>query len=224
MTNSLKTPGQSSKSAQWTEKLRYFGFSLLHPFEGFYDIRFRGKGSMLLALISLFIYGVVKCCSYQYTGFIMNLNDPYEMNSVSVFLSSTLIVVLFAVSNWTVTTLFGGKGNMASIFTVLCYSLAPLSAINLLVIFLSNYIILDEAMIVNMLSGIGIVWFVFLVISGFCVIHEYGLFRNLASLVITFVAAFLIVFIMVLFLTLEEKMFGFFGDVIREFIRRTTLN
>ena len=73
---------------------------------------------------------------------------------------------------------------------------------------------------IYMLEGIGIVWFVFLAFSGLCVIHEYGLFKNIASLLATAVSAFLIVFLAVLFLTLEEKMFGFLSDIIREFIRR----
>ena len=205
------------------EKLSYLKLAMFHPFEGFYDIRFRGKGSLLLAVVILCLYGFIECAAYQYTGFVLNQNDIYEMNSVSIFLSYTLIVVLFCVSNWTVTTLFNGKGNFLSIFTTVCYSLMPYALGRLLMVFLSNYIIIDEAMIIYMIEGIGIVWSVFLVVAGLCVIHEYGLFQNLLAIFVSFVAAFIIIFILVLFLTLEEKMFGFAGDVVREFIRRATL-
>lgn len=205
------------------EKLSYLKSSIVHPFDAFYEIRFRGKGSLLLATIILFLYGVVACAAYQYTGFILNTNDLYDMNSVSVFCSHVMLVILFAVSNWTVTTLFNGKGNMASIYTVMCYALVPLTISRLLVVILSNYIILDEAMLIYMIEGIGIVWFVFLVVSGFCVIHEYGLFQNLASIIVTFIACMIIVFLLVLFLTLEEKMFNFGSDLVRELIRRVTL-
>ena len=90
-------------------------------------------------------------------------------------------------------------------------------------VFLSNYVIEDEAMIVNMIVGVGVVWFVFLLVAGLCVAHEYGLFKNLAALVVTAIAAFIIIFVFVLFLTLEEKMFSFIVDVVKEFIRRQTL-
>ncbi len=210
-------------NVSFKEKLSYLKLAIFHPMEGFYEIRFRGKGSLLLAAILLAFYGIVECAAYQYTGFILNLNNVHEMNSISIFLSHVMVVILLCVSNWTVTTLFNGKGNMASIFMVVCYSLFPYSLIRLLVVFLSNFIIQDEAMIVNMISGIGVVWLVFLVVAGLCVIHEYGLFQNLASLVVTAIAAFMIVFLMVLFLTLEEKMFGFIQDVFKEFVRRFTL-
>ncbi|MBO7401618.1 MAG: YIP1 family protein [Lachnospiraceae bacterium] len=205
------------------EKLYYLKLSLFHPFEGFYDIRFRGKGSLVLAFIIIAVYGAVECAAYQYTGFIFNLNDIHEMNSISIFLSSTLIIGLFCLSNWTVTTLFNGKGNMRSIFTVTAYSMVPYVISRIVYVFLSNYVIEDEAMIVNMIVGVGVVWFVFLLVAGLCVAHEYGLFKNLAALVVTAIAAFIIIFVFVLFLTLEEKMFSFIVDVVKEFIRRQTL-
>ena len=214
-----KMPAEGS----FKEKLYYLRSALFHPFEGFYDIRFRGKGSLALAIVILFLYGFIECAAYQYTGFVLNLNDIHDMNSISIFLSHTLIIVLFCVSNWTVTTLFNGKGNFISIFTTVCYALIPFAISRLLMVFLSNYIIIDEAMIIYMIVGIGIVWSVFLAVSGLCVIHEYGLFQNLVAIVVSFIAAFIIVFILVLFLTLEEKMFGFIGDVVREFTRRVTL-
>ena len=145
------------------------------------------------------------------------------MMSVSIFLSNTLIIGLFCLSNWTVTTLFNGKGNMASIFMVTTYSMVPYILTRIIFIILSNFTTADEAMIISMIQGVGIVWFAFLLVSGLCVAHEYGLFKNFAALAATVVAAFIIVFILVLFLTLEEKMFGFIVDVGKEFIRRQTL-
>ena len=91
------------------EKLEYLKQSLIHPFDGFYEVRFRQKGSILLAVLILAIYGIVQCAAYQYTGFILNLNPVYAMNSVSIFVSSVAIVILAAISNWTVTSLFNGK-------------------------------------------------------------------------------------------------------------------
>lgn len=205
------------------EKAYYLKHALFHPFEAFYEIRFRDKGSLTLAVIILALYGVMQCISKQYTGFVLNTNNLAEMNSISVFISSIMLVIIFTVANWTITTLFGGKGDMAGIFTVITYSLVPYIMTKLVLVFLSNFIIEEEAMIIYMLEGLGIVWFVFLAFSGLCVIHEYGMFKNIASLLATAVSAFLIVFLAVLFLSLEEKMFGFLSDVIREIIRKITL-
>src|SRR5574344_1710039 len=108
------------------EQLRYLLQAQLHPFDAFYDIRFRGKGDMLLASVIVFLYGVVACLKYQYTGFVMNENPVYKMNSLSIFFSIVFLVALFCISNWSVTTLFDGKGTLESIFEVVSYSLVPL--------------------------------------------------------------------------------------------------
>lgn len=206
-----------------SEKLKYLRHAVIHPFDGFYEIRFRGKGSILLAFIVLAIFGIVQCAAFQYTGFVINNNPVYKMNSFAIFISNVFIIVLAAVSNWTVTSLFNGKGNMASIFMVITYSLVPLIITKIIVILLSNVMTLDEAMLIYMIEGIGIVWTAFLIVSGLCVIHEYGLLKNIVVILATLIAALLIIFLMVLFLSLEERMFGFISAVVKEFIRRAVL-
>jgi hypothetical protein len=204
------------------EKLYYLKCSLIHPFDGFYNTRFRGKGSGVLAGIILLLYGILQCVDYQYRGFIMNYNPIFEMNSISIFISAITIILLFTVSNWSVTTLFNGKGNMQGIFVVICYSLVPYMITKSIGILVSNFIIEEETMMVSLVEGIGIVWFVFLLICGLCVIHEYSLGKNVLSIFVTFLAAMIIIFLLVLFLTLEEKMFNFLIAVGREFVRRFT--
>lgn len=202
------------------EKLTYLKAAQFHPFDSFYEIRFRDKGSVPLAFLIMVVYGVIQCAAYQYTGFLMNFNSLQDMNSVSIFISSISILILFTVSNWTVTSLFDGKGKVKDIYIMICYSLVPLILTNLIEIILSNYIIQEEILIVLMFRGIGIVWFVFMAISGLCVIHEYTLTKNILSLLATVVAAAIIMFILILLFTLEEKMFYFLVAVGREIMRR----
>ena len=61
---------------------------------------------------------------------------------------------------------------------------------------------------------------VFLILGGLCVIHEYSFGLNLVTLVITAVAAVILVFLGVLFFTLMERMISFFSSVLEEFMRR----
>lgn len=202
------------------EKLYYLKRALFHPFDGFYEIRFREKGSVKIATIILLLYGILKCISYQYTGFVMNENPVHEMDSIAIFISSVSILLLFIVSNWTVTTLFNGKGKLKDIYIVLCYSMIPMLVVDSLVIFVSNFVIEEEVMILQAISFIGIVWFVFLVLAGLCVIHEYSFGVNLVTIVITFLAAVIIVFLCVLFFTLMERLITFLLSAAEEFTRR----
>ncbi len=202
------------------EKLFYLGRAICHPFDAFYEIRFRGKGSAGLAVLILLVFGVLQCVSYQYTGFIINTNDLASMNSISIFLTWVLGLVLFIVSNWSVTTLLNGKGNMTDILTVVSYSLVPVTCTLIFQVFASNFIIAEEAMIVYVITGVGFVWTIFMLLAGLCVIHEYGFGKTVVSIFLTFVAAAIIMFLGILFFTLIEQMVLFIVSVGREFMRR----
>jgi hypothetical protein len=202
------------------EKLHYLKYTLFHPFDGFYEVKYRKKGSLAAAVIIMILYGIMQCVSYQYTGFVINYNKVSAMNSVSIFISSLFVFLLFTVSNWTVTTLFNGKGSMRDIFIVVCYSMIPMIIINGLAAFISNFVIWEEVIILKSVQGIGIAWFVFLLLSGLCVIHEYSMAVNIKTLLATVVAAAILVFLGILFFTLLERMYNFISSVIQEVLRR----
>lgn len=205
---------------QIKEKLYYLKYSFFHPFDAFYEIRFRGKGSLLIAVISIVLFGILQCVRYQYTGFVMNFSQIAAMNSLSVFATWVAGFVLFIVSNWSVTTLLNGKGGLGDITQVIGYSLVPVELTTIVQIILSNFVIREEIMIVNVISGIGIVWFLFMIVAGLCTIHEYSFGKNMASVFLSFVAAAIIIFLGVLFFTLMEQMITFVVSVVQEFIRR----
>ena len=202
------------------EKFSYLKQSLFHPFDAFYEIRFRGRGSVLLAALLLALFGILQCISYQYTGFVINENEVESMNSISIFLTWVLGLLLFIVSNWSVTTLLNGKGGMGDILKVVSYSLVPFICTLLFQVLVSNFIILEEAMIVYVVTGIGTVWTLFMLLAGLCVIHEYSFGKNLIAIVLTFVAAAIILFLGILIFTLIEQMVLFVISVGQEFFRR----
>lgn len=202
------------------EKLQYWGHSLVHPFDGFFEIRFRNQGSLLIATLLLIAYAVLRCLSYQYTGFVMNLNNIDEMNALSIFISTISVVVLASAANWTITTLFNGKGKLKDIYIVICYSLTVLLIGDAVVTFASNFVTTEEVMILTALQMVCYAYFVFLLIAGLGTVHEYSFAGNLASMVMTIVAAAVILFIGVLLFTMLERMFSFVVSVAEEMMRR----
>lgn len=203
------------------EKVRYLKHIMFHPFDGFYEAKVRGMGSVRLAAVLMALYGVLQCFKYQYTGFIMNTNAIFQMNSVTIVIATLSVPLLFVVANWTITTLFEGKGKLADIFMVTSYSLIPLMIGDLVITVVSNFIISEEVALLTAVRGIMVAWFCFLMIAGLCTIHEYGLFRNLATLVATLISAAILIFLFVLFLSLMEQMVSFFITFVQEWIRRT---
>lgn len=202
------------------EKLQYWGRSLVHPFDAFFEIRFRNQGSVFLATLLLVAYAILRCLSYQYTGFVMNLHNIDEMNALSIFISTISVVILASASNWTITTLFNGKGKLKDIYIVICYSLTVLLIGDAVITFASNFVTSEEVMILTSLQMVCYAYFVFLLIAGLGTVHEYSFAGNLASMVMTIVAAAVILFIGVLLFTMLERMFSFVISVAEEAMRR----
>lgn len=208
------------KSSITKEKLSWWGHALVHPFDGFYEIRFRNQGSLLLAFLLMVAYGVLRCISAQYAGFVMNWTNLEELDTLSLFISSVSVLLLFSLSNWTVTTLFNGKGKLSDIYIVVCYSLTVLIIGEALVCFVSNFVTTEEVMILQSIRMLCIAWFAFLLVAGLGTIHEYSLGGNLASIFMSVVAAAIILFIGVLLFTMLERMVSFFSSVGDELMRR----
>ena len=202
------------------DKLKYWGYSLIHPFDGFFEIRFRNQGSLLIATLLLIAFAVLNCLKFQYTGFVMNMNNIEEMDALSLFVSVISVVVLFTVSNWTITTLFNGKGKLRDIYIVVCYSLTVLIIGDAIVTFASNFVTTEEVMILTSVQMLCYAYFVFLLIAGLGTVHEYSFAGNLLSMVMTVVAAAVILFIGVLLFTMLERMFSFVTSVTEELMRR----
>lgn len=205
---------------KFADDFKYLTHVIFHPFDGFYEVRFRGMGNYLLVALLFLASGILNVIGYQYTGFILNNNALYAMNSLTTFIFGLFPYLLFAISNWSMTAIFEGSGKFLDILTVLAYSLFPKMLTDIVYIIGSNFVTEDEAIILTAIQMIGVVWFCFLVFSGLCVIHEYGAGRNLAMLVATFVAAIVIIFLATLYITLVEKAVGFFADFTTELARR----
>lgn len=202
------------------DKLHYWGYSLLHPFDGFFEIRFRNHGSLLIATLLLIAYAVLNCLKFQYTGFVMNMNNIHEMDALSLFISVISVVALFVVSNWTITTLFNGKGKMKDIYIVVCYSLSVLIVGDIIVTIGSNFVATEEVMILTSVQMLCYAYFVFLVVAGLTTIHEYGFGGSIMSIIMSIVAAAIILFIGILLFTMVERMVSFFASVFEELMRR----
>lgn len=205
---------------QFVEELKYLKYTLFHPFDAFFEIKWRGKGSLLLATLIVILTGITSIMSYQYTGFIMNMNPLFKMNSVSLFILAVAPMFLFIVSNWSVSTLYNGKGKIKDLFMVIAYSLFPSLLFSLMTIFISNFVIMEEASLLYAFNSLGMAWFYYLAFCGLITVHEYTVKENIMTLLATVVAAIVIIFLCVLYFSLMEQMINFVMTFGQELLRR----
>lgn len=204
----------------WMEDFKNLFYTLFHPFDGFFEMKFRKKGSVKLAALLLVVYGVLYIFNTQYTGFIFNEFPLHEMRSIQLFFLAVVPVILFVVSNWSTTSLMNGSGKLSDIFIMTCYSLTPLILFGFIRTLLSNVIILEEGPILTAFYYIGVVWFCYLVFCGLCTIHEYTVSRNILTLLVTLVAAIIIIFLVILYFTLMQTVIGFISTIMTEISKR----
>lgn len=202
------------------EDFKYLTYVIFHPFDGFYEVRFRGKSNKTLGAIILILYGLLAIIKYQYTGFIMNNNPLFAMNSITTFVFGIFPFLLFCISNWSVTAIFEGSGKFGDIFVVVTYALFPKLVLDAIVVILSNVVTSEEAAILTAISSFGAVFFAFLVFAGLCVAHEYTAGTNVAMILATFVAAIIIIFLAILYITLIQKVVSFGYTFATEFMKR----
>lgn len=194
---------------------------LFHPFDGISDIKYEKKGSVTVANIVLLFFFITNVLRYFYTGFIFNMKKTDEFNVVMELLTSVILIVLWTVSNWAVSTLMDGEGRFTEIWIVSCYALLPVILSNCLTILLSNVMIHTESVFLSLVNGTGMLWAVALILIGILIVHQYSLTKAILCCLITLFGIAVILFISILFISIVQQMYGFMNTVSIEILNRS---
>lgn len=198
-------------------------YILCHPLKGFEEFKRYKKGKMSVALVFVIITILVNILSFQYNGFLVNNNNLKDLNSIEQIAYVAGAIIVVTIANWSVTTLFDGKGNMKEIFMMVCYCLYPFIWANGVGIILSNILTQDEMAVYTLVIGLGVVLLCYMFFFGIISIHEYGLVQCLLTILFTIVAALIVIFACLLFFDLFQRMYGFAYTIYREITLRELL-
>ena len=206
---------------QKIKELLVFPFRLMiRPFKRFDDLKERKNVSYYFGLVILILFGVVSIIEYQYIGFILNTNNPNDLNAITILITNIIPLLLIIVANWSVTTFLDGKGNIKDIFLLLTYSLVPLLICRVLGVILSNFITTEDQVFVKILVGLGAFWSGSLIFVGLVVVHEYSFGKNILNLILTTIAFCVVLFLILLVFNLIQRVFGFSQSLLDEIIYR----
>jgi len=202
------------------KKIRYLFYIMVHPVEGFEEMRWNKDESIPLsfALLGLWLLSLV--FNHQLTGFIFNLNRPQTMNILILFAQSIAPFILWTISNWSLCTLMDGKGKYKEIWILSAYSLTPYLIISFIVLFLSNYLTLEEGIFLAWLKMLGFLWSLLILFQGLRVFHEYTVGKTVFSIFLTIAGVLVIVFLMTLSFTLVQQVITFFRTIYFEVMFR----
>ena len=210
-----KRVATSGKKRTFGQEIAYGFHIILHPFDGFWDLKHEKRGSVRGAIF--FILLTIATFYYQAIGQ-GYLLDPYaSLASVWEQIFGVLVpLFLFVLANWCLTTLFEGEGSFKDIFVACSYSLLPIPMLIVPVTIYSNFCISTEVDIIGFISTFAFIWLGLLVFFGTMVTHDYPMGKNVITVLGTIVGMVFIMFVAVLFTTLVGKIVGLITNIVDE--------
>ena len=96
--------------------LDYSNYVIWHPMEGFWDIKREFKGSLSAAFVLIGLSCGVKLFADTCSGFIFNSHTGKKYNLIIEIGIILLIILVWCICQWCVTSLMDGKGKFVDIF------------------------------------------------------------------------------------------------------------
>ena len=211
-----KHPARREKWNRYIESMKYAKHVLFHPFDGFWDLTHEKRGSFAAATTFLVLFLLTDIAQLLFTNF-QFINAPLQYVNIFEQAASLLLpFLILCLANWSMTTLFDGKGRFIDIYIAMCFALVPYTLIQLPLVFVSNIIAADEAAFYTVLMSFSNAWCIFLIFVGLMQVHDYGPGKTLIFLVVTVVGALIIIFLLLVFFSLLGDAASYFISLYRE--------
>ncbi|RLD44506.1 MAG: hypothetical protein DRI86_07340 [Bacteroidetes bacterium] len=201
----------------YQEYIKFPSYVLLHPFDGYDDFKRYKKAKMSVAIVFIILFIYFQIFSFRNLGFLVNPNNPQDLNSLQELFSVILLIFLFTVGNWSVTTLMDGKGSYKEILMVTGYSLFPIIIIGFPSVILSNFLTLEEMAFFKLFMYMAYISTGWMLFMGILNIHEYGLFKTILAFLATGISVAVMMFVGLLFFDLIQQFIAFIIAVVEEF-------
>lgn len=202
------------------KRINHMFYSMTHPMSGFYEVRHENKGSVLLAVIIILLFGISFSVNRQYASFIVNDTNPLSINSIMEVMAVMALYLLFCIGNWSITCLLEGEGRLVDILTVTGYSVLPMVLLFTPCTIFSYLIAENEEAFYYVLLGFSILYFIILEIIGIMIVHNFTLGKTIMIIILTVLAMFVILFLALLLYTIVQQIIAFFGGIYDEFMLR----
>lgn len=196
-------------------------YTIFHPADGFYDMKYEKRGKTGIIFINLFLFWISYSFQKQYSGFVVNENNPLDFNAFYDLFTIVIAFLLWCAGNWSVTTLMNGEGKFRDIAMAASVALTPMILVFIPASLLSNFLVLDEAAFYQVVVGISVVWFVLLMFFGTMTIHGYSVGKTVATMVLTFLSICVILFLAMLVGALIQQVSVFIRSIVIELLYRT---
>lgn len=206
---------------QIMRELKFSNHTMLHPIDGFWDLKREKRGSLRAANILVILFVLLHGIRVQGSGYCFTHQLAEEIDVVFEVIKMVLPLALWIVSNWCFTTLMDGEGTMKDIYIATAYALKPYIITAIPMVILSRCLSGNEAFIYNTLDGIIMIWMLGLIFFGMMITHNYSLGKGILTAVFTLVGICLMMFLAMVCFNVIQDMISYVTEIYQEIIYRT---
>lgn len=173
-------------------------YIMIHPFDGFYELKRNKKAlnSSFLLLLFIILSFLIRRI---FTSFHFN---PYRTEELNILLEIGRVIIpilAWVIINWAITTILDGKAKMHEIWYMTIYSLFPLALLYIPQTILSHVFTLEESAFYQIIETIGSIWTLFILFAGIIVMQDYTLSKALGTSLLTIAGIAFVMFIGIVF-------------------------
>ncbi len=191
-----------------------------HPFRAFEDIKYKKRGSLVIALVIVVLFFFSKALEATSTGFLFCQNSSQTYNVIYTLAQTVGLVFLWSIVNWLMCSLFSGKGTLKEIVIVTAYSLLPLVIYTFVYVGLSHVLPLSGGALMGGIQTVLLIYTFYLLAVGMMAIHEYTFPKFLITGVVTLVCMILAICIGFIVVILLQQFWNFLYSIFMEIVFR----
>lgn len=195
---------------------KYPLYLLVHPIGAWEEFKHEKRSKTWVAIFYIVMMILTVIIQKNASGFLTGLNASKDFNIISTVSIIILAILVAIVANWCITTISDGKGTMLQIFKVMGYSFFPYVWISLFATLLGNFVVESEVVYVIFFNSLAVILTGYLMFFGLRGIHEYGLLRNILTLIGTIVGIAIIIFATMLFVFIIQQVWGWIVAIYSE--------
>lgn len=196
--------------------LRFFA----HPIELFNDIKYEKRGSLGVANLLLALYFVEEIINYFAVAYLFSNNEVQSFSVWPILLRTVVLVLLWCITNWAMSTLQDGKGTFKEIYLATCYAITPMVLFSVPLNLITNLMTLSESMFYSAISSALTFWSLILVFLGTMVVHQFTVRKTIGSVLLSLGMIVIIAFLVLLGFSISQQIVTFAKTIITELLRR----
>ncbi|WP_256757796.1 YIP1 family protein [Cohnella sp. WQ 127256] len=183
---------------RYSSELRDALYVMVHPYQGFYRLKDRNISYGVICFLLLLAIGI-HIWSVFASGFI---SYPFELGNYNIPRSLAFKVVpwvTWVIANYLVSAVKGGEGKFREVLQASTFALVPYIVITIPTTILTNFVVLEEWIIIDLITRGMWIWIIVLFFVMTQVIHNFDFTEAVKNAAITiFTIGVIWVFVMII--------------------------